>query len=1038
MFHLLPRLAGALLLASPVALSAQTYTWSGLAGLPPQWGTTNGTGSAARFFAPGGLIGSVAGNFYVADTGNFTIRVISSTGDVGLLSGTPGVRGAADGPASAARFSLPMGITLTRGLLFVADAGNHAIRQIGGNGAVVTFAGQLALAGTSDGMRNAARFNNPYGITADQAGNLYVADRGNHAIRKISPEGEVTTLAGEIGVPGTSNGNGTAARFNSPSAVTLGPDGSLYVADTGNHSIRRIAVNGTVSTYAGVPGSAGAVNGAAALSRFRFPRGVLAFSNGSLLVADQAHAIRLITADGIVSTYAGRLDVQGSRDGPYSDARFNLPNAISASEDGAVVADSANHTIRKLNFTTRAVSTIAGGPGSFGRRDGRGTEALFNYPNGVAIHASGDLYVADSRGNTIRRISPDGTVVQIAGGADDSYVDGPAGTASLNYPFGIAVAPDRTVYFTEQQRHTVRVLRPDGSVATLAGRENLPGVGNGTGQAALFNLPSGVALDRDGNLYVADTGNHVIRRLNVSTGAVTSFAGFFENPGSADGNGTAARFRFPRGVAIDAEGNVLVADSNNHTIRRISPAGDVTTVAGAPGSQGTANGNAGTARFSFPFGIAVDQAGIIYVSDTGNFTIRRIAGETVATIGGTAGASGYLDGTFSFFNDPTGIAVDRAGIIYVAEANNNVVRRGESVTAPAISVQPQAVAATNGGTATFTVTAAGGDLSYQWRFRGLPIIGANTATLTLPNVNESSAGDYSVVVTNSLGTVTSRNAALTIVAASDAGRIVNLSILTGLTEPGDSFTMGFVVGGTGTAGAKPLVLRAVGPSLGALGVADTVADPRLELFSGATAAGGNDNWGGGAELAAAMNRVGAFAYSGPASRDAATAGSFPPGNNSMKVSTTDAGTGTVIAEIYDATPAGTFVATTPRLVNVSVLKQIGRGLTAGFAIGGLAPKTVLIRAVGPTLGAAPFGVGGVVADPQLTLFSGQTSIGTNDNWGGGAALRTAFSRVGAFDLPADSKDAALIATLAPGSYTVQVAGAGGAGGIALVEIYEVP
>jgi hypothetical protein len=235
----------------------------------------------------------------------------------------------------------------------------------------------------------------------------------------------------------------------------------------------------------------------------------------------------------------------------------------------------------------------------------------------------------------------------------------------------------------------------------------------------------------------------------------------------------------------------------------------------------------------------------------------------------------------------------------------------------------------------------------------------------------------------------------------------------------------------------PLVLRAAGPSLGALGVSDTLADPKLERFVGSLKTGENDNWGGSVTLANAMSAVGAFAFTGPTSRDAAVALSVASGDNSVKVSGVGNGTGAVIAEIYDATPAVSFTALTPRLINVSVLKELGPGFTAGFVVGGTGTKNVLVRAIGPTLATA-FGVGGAVSDPQLTLNSGQTVVASNDNWGGGATLAAAFASVGAFALPAASRDAAVVASLSPGNYTVQVSGVATATGTILVEIYEVP
>lgn len=269
------------------------------------------------------------------------------------------------------------------------------------------------------------------------------------------------------------------------------------------------------------------------------------------------------------------------------------------------------------------------------------------------------------------------------------------------------------------------------------------------------------------------------------------------------------------------------------------------------------------------------------------------------------------------------------------------------------------------------------------------------------------------------------------------GRLVNLSLLTELAAA-ESFTLGFVVGGVGTVGSKPLLVRAAGPSLGQLGVANPHADPKLELFVGAAKAGENDNWGGSSAVAGAFLQVGAFAYSGASSRDAAVFdAAVAPGNNSVIVSGVGNATGTVIAELYDASPSALAGQATPRLVNVSVLKSIGAGLTAGFVIGGGSARTILVRAIGPTLKKA-FGVTGTDDDPRLTLFSGETKLASNDDWGGGASLKASFASVGAFSLSDGSNDAALVASLPPGNYTVQVAGEKPVGGVVLVEIYELP
>ena len=219
-----------------------------------------------------------------------------------------------------------------------------------------------------------------------------------------------------------------------------------------------------------------------------------------------------------------------------------------------------------------------------------------------------------------------------------------------------------------------------------------------------------------------------------------------------------------------------------------------------------------------------------------------------------------------------------------------------------------------------------------------------------------------------------------------------------------------------------------------------MADPKIELFAGSTKTGENDNWGGTAALKNAFASVGAFPFLADNSKDAAIVASITTRDNSVKVSAADNGSGAVIAEIYDATPAANFNTSTPRLINVSALKPIGNGFTIGFVIGGTGSKGVLIRAVGPTL-ATLFGlpVASVVADPKIELFDGASkSIATNDNWGGTAALTTAFASVGTFTFAANSRDAALVSTLQPGNYTVVVSPSTGATGIGLVEVYEVP
>ena len=371
----------------------------------------------------------------------------------------------------------------------------------------------------------------------------------------------------------------------------------------------------------------------------------------------------------------------------------------------------------------------------------------------------------------------------------------------------------------------------------------------------------------------------------------------------------------------------------------------------------------------------------------------------------------------------------------------SIVITGGVVAATSITTQPASLVMVSGSTAVFSVVATGAP-TYQWLKYGVALAGATNRTLVVPATAET-VGSYSVVVTDALLSGTSASATLSLATTAEISRLINLSILTNISAADPDFTMGTVLGGTGTSGNKPLLVRAVGPSLGALGVPDTLDDPKLEMFAGAATFATNDNWGGGTALSNAFVQVGAFAYTAGNSRDAALFNAAtPPRDYTVRVSSGVAGaSGAVIAELYDATAASAFTATTARLINVSVRKQIDAGatLTAGFVIGpsgGTVARTVLVRAIGPGLGV--FGVPGTMPDPKLELFSGANVIAASDNWGGDASLTAAGKAVGAFAIAdLQSKDAMILVTLAPGNYTAQVTGSG-SGGVALVEVYEVP
>lgn len=326
-------------------------------------------------------------------------------------------------------------------------------------------------------------------------------------------------------------------------------------------------------------------------------------------------------------------------------------------------ADSAN---------SGTVSVLAGGE-YLGLRDEFGPLAAFNRPIGLAIDTQGNLYVGDSSNAAVRFIDKSGNVRTLAGDAP-GFADGRNDGARFRYPAGVAVGPQGQVYVADTGNHRIRQVTHhkfshDGEVVTFAGSRQ--GDDDGRGTAAEFNAPKGVAVDAHGTVYVADSGNHLIRRISPQ-GVVTTLAG--SSLGFADGAGATAKFAHPSGIAVDSRGVVYVADTNNHRIRKITPDGTVSTLAGT-GLWGLADGPAARAQFAEPAGVAVDGAGNVYVADTGNNRIRLVtsAGQ-VSTLAG-AKAEQSAPGRLRDFDKPIGIAVDSDGTVYVADSEHHAIRK---------------------------------------------------------------------------------------------------------------------------------------------------------------------------------------------------------------------------------------------------------------------------------------------------------------------------------------------------------------------------
>jgi hypothetical protein len=656
-------------------------TLAGAAGGP---GFFDGTGAFVRFSSPAG-VAAIGANLFIADTANHVIRKIdTATGAVTTLAGSFGVSGSADGTGSAARFNSPAGIAAVplSNTLYVCDTGNHTIRQIiSTSGVVTTVAGSAGISGSADNTTaSLVRFNSPRGIATDLAGSaLFVADTGNHKIRRVvAAEGATTTYAGS-GTSGANDNVGESASFSSPEGVaSLGAD--VYVADTGNHTIRKITPSGavgTVTTFAGTAGVTGFVdNVTGAAARFFSPASLAAIGT-DLFVADAGNQVlRKIDGAGFVTTLAGGALAAGFADGTGAVARFNGPKGIGTNGTSLFVADTQNHAIRQVTIGG-AVTTVAGNPPRAGTINGTGTGARFRALAGAAV-VGDNVFVADTGNHTIRTATSSGVVTLLAGSAENPGTsDGAGSAARFNNPQGI-VAAGTDLYVADAGNHAIRKVTAAGVVTTVAGLPGTSGFVNDTGTLARFNAPRGIATDGS-SLFVSDSGNHAIRKINIVTGAVTTLAG---TGASGYANTPAATFNGPEGVAVIGT-NLYVADTGNHAVRKIanfnavSPA--VTTFAGAgppTAASGFVEGSGTAARFSSPRGITA-VGSVLYVADTGNHAVRTIStAATVDTFVGTSEAATTRDGDAvqALLNAPVGIAGVQ-GTIYFTDANENIVRK---------------------------------------------------------------------------------------------------------------------------------------------------------------------------------------------------------------------------------------------------------------------------------------------------------------------------------------------------------------------------
>jgi trimeric autotransporter adhesin len=757
-----------------------------------------GLATSAALNGPEGVFVDAAGNIFIADTDNSVIReVTASNGNITTVAGNgkPGYAGDG-GPATSAQLYDPFGVFVDgAGDLFIADTDNAVIREVVA-GTIQTVAGNGTICPDpttpcgDGGAATSAQLDLPEGLFIDALGNIFIADTDSNRIRVVNTgtapitvatvviqPGNIQTVAGAYyqsygGTACVYSGDGgpaTGANLCVTSGVFVDGSENIFIADTNNLRIREVAVNGTIQTVAG-DGTAGysGDGGAATSAELNYPSGIFVDGSGDIWIADTDNfVIREVTA-GNIQTLIGNNTLAYSGDGGSAlNAELNYPGGLSVDGSGDFfIADSASSVIREVLATSGDIQTVAGNgtecpdPTTACGDGGAATSAQLNNPYGLFLDASGNIFIADTADNRIRAVNTGSTPITIA---------------------GVVIQP--------------------GNIATVAGNGTAGYLGdNGPATSAELSSPNGVFVDSAENIFIADTGNSVIREVAASSGTITTVAGNATvcTPATAacgdGGTATSAQLNSPAGVFVDVAENIFIADTFDNRIRAVNTGtqavtiagvviqpGDIATVAGTGGRGYAGDGAAATsALLDTPYGVFVDIFGDIFIADTENFVIREVVAATgyIQTVAGnnTAGFSG--DGgqsTSAELNSPLGLVGDSAGDLFVADTDNSRIR--ELVPTIFVTVTPNPVNVAINAQQQFTATVTGtSNTSVTWQVDG--VVGGNSTVGTIsttglfqaPATIPTPATVTVTAIANADGT-TSGSAQATIVTAGGAVKV---------------------------------------------------------------------------------------------------------------------------------------------------------------------------------------------------------------------------------------------------------------------------
>ncbi|HND61621.1 MAG TPA: hypothetical protein PLB90_09105 [Opitutaceae bacterium] len=892
-------------LATGANLPAQTYTFSRLAGSSPAGGWVDGKGAAARFNRPSNLAVDRNGNIFVIDQNGSVVRKVDPSGNVTTFASKLQVNGRPSRIVTP-NFNGASGITFdASGTLYF---GARVVSKVDASGNIVDIAGSAVFpAQPTDGVGSAARFVNPESIVADAAGNLYLTDttagtgllqRNSYTVRKITPDGTVTTLAGTFGQSGDAEGQGAAARFQYPTGIAVDRAGNVYVADTGNRVIRKITPTGFVTTFAGthyLDSSAQMADGLGPAARFYFPKSLAMDSAGTLFVGDNS-AIRKITPDGMVTTLAGNVGggYPATKDGNGANANFSGIAGLAVDSAGNVyVSESGGNVIRKVTPAGDA-TTLAGATSAPVATDGFGSAASLDGAI-IAIDREHNVYL---NGSAVRKVTPAGNVT------------------TLFRPNATVLARDSAGNFYGVGDRTLLKFSPDGIQTFLAGMTGVAGGVDGVGTAARIGGPQAMTIGVDGTVYFGDT--FTIRKMTLD-GRVSTVAGKFFEFGSVDGVGSSARFRGPSRLVVDRAGNIFVNDDDK--VRRITPDGTVTTLfTGSLIASAESDDLYATTTYGYlsvyrgplgsnlpvpeTYGVRqpgsanwVDDLGRIYVIDDHVLQI---------------GVRDAMPGRLSNLSCRALAGPDAQALIVgfvVDGGSRQVLLRGVGPTLASFGV---AGALTQTQLALVSADQTLGE-NHGWDSNGngaaLRALASQVGAFALPAHSADAALAANLPSGVYLEEVSGASRSSGVVlgeiydadAASTPGRLVNVSARCQVGTGDAVSIVGFVV-----TGDKPIdvLIRGVGPGLKKYGVTGTLATPQLDVYSDGTRIATNTGWETAADVAELpyiAAQVGAFPLE-TGSADDAIFLTLRPGTYTAQVRGQTGATGIALLELYEVPP----------------------------------------------------------------------------------------------------------------------------------------